>query len=56
MPPRKKNKNEKTGAAETSAAEKGAGKKSGGKKRKQQDGVRETVESVAIAFVLAFLF
>ena len=41
------------------SAGKTAGKpveKNGRKKRKQQDGARETVESIAIAFVLAFLF
>lgn len=34
----------------------GAGKKKSAKKPKKQEGIRETVESVAIAFILAFLF
>ena len=46
MPPRKKTKEVKPPVAEQPVV----------KKRKQQDGARETVESIAIAFVLAFLF
>lgn len=46
MAPRKTTKGEKPASSETSTR----------KKRKQQDGARETVESIAIAFVLAFLF
>ena len=37
-------------------AEAPGGKKNSGAKQKPQEGIRETVEAVAIAFILAFVF